>query len=247
MPAHYGDCLKASYLMEDSEGDRGVFTGEVDTQGNAHGYGQLEYMEEPVFFIGKFLSGKLEEGVTHYNDSNDIHETMQKGKWTEDVNSRIAKDHPKYRKVSQLALYARLKGRCVMVGETRCSVRKVFSDDSLEVEDNEGRVKRVEREKWYEQELEVGGGYMAARREDSGTAMEKKSRLFKAEPQRKKSEDPGWNPGDAAQYYSPSSGDWIDCEITGTDPQKGVQISVKPGAWLNSSIQSRQLRKLRSS
>merc|ERR1712139_71973 len=79
-------------------------------------------------------------------------------------------------------------------------------------------------------------------------ASSKKSRpcINNAEPQRKKSEDPGWNPGDAAQYYRPSNENWIDCEITDTDPQKGVQISVKPGVWLNSSIQSRQLRKLRS-
>jgi len=195
MPAVYAECLKASYFMRDEEGDRGVFTGEVDSEGNAHGYGQLEYVDYPVFFIGKFLSGKQEEGVVHYNDSNDIHETMQKGKWTQDINTDIAKDHPKSRKVSQLDLYVRLEGRCVMVGEKRCNVTKAFSDNSLEVEDNAGREMRVKPEEYYQQELEVGGVYRSPddrqEKPSSKKSRPKAPSTNKAEPQRKKSEDPG--------------------------------------------------------
>jgi len=47
--------------------------------------------------------------------------------------------------------------------------------------------------------------------------------------------------GDKAEYFSASYGKWIPCDIT--DVKKGhVQISVKPGAWLNAQQQTSNLR-----
>jgi len=54
----------------------------------------------------------------------------------------------------------------------------------------------------------------------------------------------GYAVGQAVEYFSASYGKWVPCEITAVDPKSGrVQISVKPGAWLNLQIQSSNLRK----
>jgi calcium-dependent protein kinase len=49
--------------------------------------------------------------------------------------------------------------------------------------------------------------------------------------------------GDDTEYYSASYGKWIPCKITAVDPHGRVQISVKPGAWLDAAMQSSSLRK----
>ena len=53
----------------------------------------------------------------------------------------------------------------------------------------------------------------------------------------------GFAKGDSVEYYSASYGDWIPCEVIEADPRRGVQINVKPGAWLNADFARDHLRK----
>jgi len=51
--------------------------------------------------------------------------------------------------------------------------------------------------------------------------------------------------GDSAEYYSPSYGKWVPCDITDVDPSNGnVQVSVKPGMWFDRTLQAKMLRKV---
>jgi len=53
----------------------------------------------------------------------------------------------------------------------------------------------------------------------------------------------GFAEGDDAEYYSASYGQWVPCKITDVNSAGDVQVSVKPGAWLNKQLQETNLRK----
>jgi len=56
--------------------------------------------------------------------------------------------------------------------------------------------------------------------------------------------DARFKTGDSAEYYSASYGKWVPCEITDVDTSNArVQISVKPGFWMDRAVQAKSLRK----
>ncbi|CAJ1955559.1 unnamed protein product [Cylindrotheca closterium] len=67
------------YRMHDPEGDAGIFLGNVNGEGVAHGKGRLEY-DDGITFVGTFAGGLMLEG-TSYQNGQAVH-TMVRGVWT---------------------------------------------------------------------------------------------------------------------------------------------------------------------
>jgi len=52
----------------------------------------------------------------------------------------------------------------------------------------------------------------------------------------------GFGNGENVEYYSASYGKWVPCQIIAVENGR-VQVSVKPGAWMDQQVQTRSLRK----
>ncbi len=80
-----------STIMEDKDGDKGVYYGPLSTRGEAHGKGYLEY-ENGGTFVGQFSQGDLMHGSFYMVDQ--IKGTMENREWTEDINHRMSHLYP---------------------------------------------------------------------------------------------------------------------------------------------------------
>jgi len=69
-----------SCSMRDPEGDEGLYTGQGDRNGKAHGLGELVYYDRYIF-VGKFYHGSLKDGVL-YKENKIPFYTMKDGSWS---------------------------------------------------------------------------------------------------------------------------------------------------------------------
>ena len=80
-----------SYRMADPEGERGMYMGTVDMNGEANGQGSLEY-DNGCTFLGTFKSGEMMSGV-HYRGKKAFF-TMKDKKWTESLDTTVFRQYP---------------------------------------------------------------------------------------------------------------------------------------------------------
>lgn len=81
---------EASYRFSDPDGDAGMFTGTVNSKGEAHGKGSLRY-DHGVVFAGSFVNGAMDEGVV-YDVAGKPKFTMKSGQWTAELDRSICEN-----------------------------------------------------------------------------------------------------------------------------------------------------------
>ena len=83
-------CKKASYRMEDAQGEQGIFMGSVDLRNNAHGQGVLDY-DDGKRFVGTFHNGSITDGVL-YRGAH-VTCTLRNGQWDESIDESLVQKH----------------------------------------------------------------------------------------------------------------------------------------------------------
>jgi len=68
--------------LADPEGDDGIYFGECDGAGVAHGNGQLHYFDDGSIFVGEFQGGKMSSGVVWNKSMTGARFSMEGGRWT---------------------------------------------------------------------------------------------------------------------------------------------------------------------
>jgi len=81
-----------SCSMHDPEGDEGLYAGQVDKNGKAHGLGELVYYERYIF-VGDFSHGTLKDGVLYKKNKIPFY-AMQDGRWITPCTSDILDRFP---------------------------------------------------------------------------------------------------------------------------------------------------------
>ena len=80
-----------SHRMADPEGERGMYMGTVDENGEANGQGSLEY-DNGCTFLGTFKTGEMISGV-HYRGKKAFF-TMKDKMWTESLDTTVFRQYP---------------------------------------------------------------------------------------------------------------------------------------------------------
>lgn len=78
--------LLRSYTMHDPEDDAGLFTGNVDRNGKAHGKGELVYYDFCIF-VGDFFGGSMKTGVLYKGEAAFC--SMREGRWSSTLDRNM--------------------------------------------------------------------------------------------------------------------------------------------------------------
>jgi hypothetical protein len=137
----------SSYRMKDPEGDEGVFTGEVNRDGRAHGSGEIRY-DDGYHFVGLFRNGEMEEGAGY--GEGKLEWTMTSGKWTDmgspdhAVASRFP-EAPKDSEGAKLVKDAEAKRKAKLVKDAEAKRKQEAEEEKAS--ESKGNSKKIQEDK----------------------------------------------------------------------------------------------------